>query len=133
MDNDLLLCMFFPTAMLMVTYYKTYRIRMISKFIMATTLLPSSVFFPVKTKSVRESHFWHFFPFFHMFKNHLHARIFDIFHGQSGFFTNTAKNFFTGANDFFTGRKMKFTRVGILLSRTDSYYCLLPRFQFYSR
>ena len=65
-------------------------------------------FFPVKTKSVRESHFWHFLPFFSRVQNHFHARIFDIFHGQSGIFTDTFKDFFTGMNYFFTGRKMKY-------------------------
>ena len=65
------------------------------------------LFFPVKTKSVRESHFWHFLPFFSRVQNHFHARIFYIFHGQSGFFTDTFKDFFTGMIFFFTGRKMK--------------------------
>ena len=67
-----------------------------------------SVFFsPVKTKSVRESHFGHFLPFFSRVQNHFHARIFDFFHGQSLFFTDTFKDFFTGINFFFTGRKIK--------------------------
>ena len=41
-------------------------------------------------------------------QNHFHVRIFDIFHGQSGIFTDTFKDFFTGMNYFFTGRKMKY-------------------------
>ena len=68
----------------------------------------SVFFFPVKTKSVRESHFGHFLPLFSRVQNHFHARIFDIFHGQSRFFTDTFKDFFTGMNFFFTGKKLEF-------------------------
>ena len=83
------------------------------------TIYISVFFFPVKTKSRRESHFWHFLQFFSRVQNHFHARIFDIFHGQSGLFTDTFKDFFTGMNFFSRAEKCKFSRVGILFSRTE--------------
>ena len=78
----------------------------------------------MKTKSVRESHFGHFLPFFSRGQNHFHARIFDIFHGQSGFFTDTFKDFFTGKIFFFTGKKMKIFTGGYHVF-TDRNWALL--------
>ena len=46
------------------------------------------IFIPMKTKSVRESHFWHFCHFFTGAKS-FDAQFFYILHGQSDFFTDT--------------------------------------------
>ena len=46
-------------------------------------------FFPVKTKSVRESHFRPFFRFFSRAKNCFHGHFFHFFHAHFSCFTGT--------------------------------------------
>ena len=46
-----------------------------------------SVYFPVKTKNMRESNFWHFLQFFSRLKINFHAHISSNFHEQFEFFT----------------------------------------------
>ena len=77
------------------------------------------LFFPVKTKSVRETDFCCFLPFFSRMEIHFHACILQNFHGQSKIFTVTLSVFFTGTLDFFTGRKEKIFTDGILFSRAE--------------
>ena len=65
---------------------------------------PISVFFPVKIKSARESHFWLFLSFFHGRK--FFSR--TLFHAHFGFFTDTFCDFFTGMIFIFTDVKVGF-------------------------
>ena len=65
----------------------------------------TSVFFPLKIKSARESHFAAFFRVFSRIENWLSCTLFPTFHGQSKIFTDTLKEFFTDGFFFFTGMK----------------------------
>ena len=61
--------------------------------IILITLTPLPVFFPVKIKSARESHFWPFFNFFHGWQSRFHAHFFHFFHVHFFDFTGTFLKF----------------------------------------